>query len=60
MQRKFWKEFGIKKLQSLIEYLKSFFVLAHIPYTASEIDPDYYHQKLNKQVASQVAENFKS
>ena len=43
-------------LQSLTEYLRHFFVLSLFPFTKSELELDDYHQKLNVQVASRVAE----
>ena len=48
------------ELQSLTEYLRLFYVLAKFPFTAVEMEVDYYHQKLNVQVALSVAKQLKT
>ena len=39
---------------------KTFYVLAKFPFTTSETELDYYHQKLSIPVASRVAEQPKT
>ena len=46
-------------LQFLTKYLRLLYVLAQLPFT-SEMELDYYHQKLNVQAASQVGEKLKT
>ena len=37
-----------------------FYFLAHLVFTTSEMKLDYYHQKVNVRVASQVAKRLKT
>ena len=37
-----------------------FYVLTQLPFTASEMELDYYHQKVNIQFTEQVAERHKT
>ena len=64
----FWKMLHLSTFDSvmntaLMRFLKlftnTFYVLAKFPFTTSETDLDYYHQKLSIPVASRVAEQPK-
>ena len=52
-RRKFYR-------QALSKYLGIFYVLGYFPFTGSETEPDNYHQLLNVQVASRIAELLKT
>ena len=57
------KEMGSRRKfyrQALSKYLGIFYVLGYFPFTGSETEPDNYHQLLNVQVASRIAELLKT
>ena len=46
--------------QLLTNFCRLFRILAQLPFTTSELELDYYHQKVNVQVATQSAERLQS
>ena len=46
--------------QSWTKHLQTFHFLAQFVFTTSETEVDYYHQKVNIRVASQVIERLKT